>query len=127
MARERYEGACHCGRVRFVAYGDLATATVCNCSLCEKKAFIHLIVQPEDFELLGGAADLTTYEFNTRTAKHRFCKVCGIHPFYTPRSDPDRVDVNVRCLAGVDVERLTLASFDGRNWEQAIAGRLPWR
>jgi hypothetical protein len=53
--------------------------------------------------------------------------VCGIHPFYTPRSDPDRVDVNVRCLAGVDVERLTLASFDGRNWEQAIAGRLPWR
>ena len=127
MATERYEGACHCGRVRFSARGDLAKATVCNCSMCTKKGFIHLIVAPEDFELVAGAEALLTYEFNTGTAKHRFCKVCGIHPFYTPRSDPDKVDVNVRCLAGVDVERLAPARFDGRNWEDAIQGRVPWR
>jgi hypothetical protein len=127
MAKERYEGSCHCGRVRFVARGDLAKATVCNCSMCTKKGFIHLVVAPEDFELLAGADDLALYEFNTRVAQHRFCKVCGVHPFYTPRSDPDKVDVNVRCLEGVDLDRLTLAPFDGRNWEQSMRGDVPWR
>lgn len=60
-------------------------------------------------------------------AKHHFCRVCGIHPFYIPRSDPDKIDVNVRCLDGVDLARLEVSSFDGRNWEQAIEGRLSWR
>jgi hypothetical protein len=127
MAKERYEGSCHCGRVRFVASADLAAATICNCSMCTKKGFVHLIIAPEDFELLAGADALASYEFNTKTAKHRFCKTCGIHPFYTPRSDPDKIDVNARCLEGVDVERLSPARFDGRNWEDAIEGELPWR
>lgn len=123
----QYEGRCHCGRVKFVARGDLANAVVCNCSICTKKGFVHLIVSPEDFELLSGADDLTTYEFNTKVAKHRFCKVCGLHPFYTPRSDPDKIDVNVRCLDGVEVDALRLASFDGENWEHAIEGEVSWR
>jgi hypothetical protein len=127
MAKESYEGSCHCGRVRFGVRGDLSQATVCNCSMCTMKGFIHLIVPSEDFELRSGADDLALYEFNTRIAKHRFCKVCGIHAFYTPRSDPDKVDVNVRCLAGVDLDRLAPARFDGRHWEEAIEGRLPWR
>jgi hypothetical protein len=127
MAKERYEGACHCGRVRFAVRVDLATATICNCSMCTKKGFVHLIVPPEDFELVAGAEALATYEFNTRTAKHRFCQTCGIHPFYTPRSDPGKIDVNARCLTGVEVERLSPARFDGRNWEEAIEGPLPWR
>jgi hypothetical protein len=127
MAKERYEGACHCGRVRFAARGDLAKVTVCNCSMCTRKGFIHLIVEPEDFELLAGADALATYEWGTKTAKHRFCKVCGIHPFYTPRSDPDKIDVNARCLAGVDVERLIPSRFDGQHWELAMQGRVPWR
>jgi hypothetical protein len=127
MAAGRYEGSCHCGRVRFRVEGDLARVTVCNCSMCTMKGFIHLIVPPEAFELLSGADDLVTYEFNTKTAKHRFCGVCGVHPFYTPRSDPDKVDVNVRCLEGVDVGRLAPARFDGRHWEEAIEGRVPWR
>jgi hypothetical protein len=132
MAEQRYEGACHCGRVRFVARGDLAKATVCNCSMCTMKGYIHLVVAPEDFELVAGADDLALYEWGTKIAKHRFCKVCGIHPFYTPRSDPDKIDVNVRCLAGVDVDGLEPARFDGRNWEESMtaleAQRLvPWR
>jgi hypothetical protein len=127
MARQRFEGGCHCGRVRFVVHGDLAAATLCNCSLCTKKAFIHLIVPPEDFELTSGRDQLTTYRFNTGVAQHHFCQVCGSHPFYVPRSDPDKMDVNVRCLDGVDVGGLDLPTFDGRNWEQAITGKLSWR
>src|SRR5689334_23620320 len=111
------EGGCHCGRVRFRVTGDLAQTTVCNCSICTKKGFLHLIVAPEQFELLSGADALATYEFNTRVAKHRFCRHCGIHAFYTPRSDPDKVDVNVRCLDGLDLATLRVAPFDGRNWE----------
>jgi hypothetical protein len=127
MAKMRYEGSCHCGRVRFVVRGDLSTAAVCNCSICVKKGFIHLIVRPEDFELVSGREDLSTYEFNTKTAKHQFCRTCGMHPFYVPRSDPDKMDVNVRCLDGVDIERLDFATFDGKNWERAIAGEISWR
>ena len=121
------EGGCHCGRVRFRVTADLALVTECNCSICAKKGILHLIVPPEQFELLSGKDDLTVYEFNTKIAKHMFCKHCGIHPFYVPRSDPDKIDVNVRCLEGVDPAALDVKEFDGRNWEHAMAGRVPWR
>jgi len=115
-----YTGACHCGRVTFRVHADLASATICNCSMCTKKGFIHLIVEPSQFELLSGASELTSYRFNTGVAQHRFCKHCGIHPFYTPRSDPDKVDVNVRCLDNVELSALELQLFDGKHWEDAI-------
>jgi hypothetical protein len=118
-----YDGGCHCGRVRYRVKADLASVTSCNCSICTKKGFLHLIVPRDRFELLSGADDLATYEFNTRTAKHHFCRTCGIHSFYVPRSDPDMIDVNVRCLADVDTAGLIPTSFDGHNWERAIAER----
>ena len=124
---QTYEGGCHCGKVRFRVTADLDRVTYCNCSMCSKKGFLHLIVAPEQFELLNGKDNLATYEFNTHTAKHTFCKTCGIHPFYVPRSDPDKIDVNVRCLDGVDVSALRLGYFDGQNWEHAMEGRVPWR
>ena len=122
-----YEGGCHCGRVRFRVTADLDRVTECNCSMCGKKGFLHQIVPPERFELLCGKEDLATYQFNTKVARHTFCKVCGIHPFYVPRSDPDKIDVNVRCLDGIDVSTLTLRPFDGRHWEEAMQRRVPWR
>ena len=122
-----YEGGCHCGRVRFRVTADLDRVTECNCSMCTKKGFLHLIVPPERFELLSGRDDLTTYEFNTRVAKHHFCRHCGVHSFYVPRSDPDKIDVNVRCLDGVDPGKITVARFDGRHWEASIGDRPPWR
>ena len=122
-----YEGGCHCGRVRFRVTADLASVTECNCSICMKKGFLHLIVPLGSFELLNGRDALTTYRFNTGTAKHTFCATCGIHPFYVPRSDPDKIDVNVRCLDGVDPSTLKLHHFDGRNWERANAEGVPWR
>ena len=89
--------------------------------MCTKKGFLHLIVPPAQFELLSGADDLTVYTFNTGIAKHQFCRHCGVHPFYVPRSDPDKIDVNVHCLEGVDPGTLTIGSFDGANWEASIA------
>jgi hypothetical protein len=121
------EGGCHCGRVRFRVTADLARVAECNCSVCIKKGILHLIVPPDRFELLSGRDDLTTYEFNTRVAKHTFCKHCGMHPFYVPRSDPDKVDVNARCLDDVDLAAISPAKFDGRNWETAIQDHVPWR
>ena len=118
-----YEGGCHCGRVRFRVQGPLDEISDCNCSICGKKGFLHWIVAPERFELLSGADDIATYTFNTGVARHTFCRHCGIHPFYTPRSDPDKVDVNARCLDAVDLTKVRVRTFDGRNWEQAKTDR----
>jgi hypothetical protein len=126
-ALRTYEGGCHCGRVRFRVTASLDRVTYCNCSICSKKGFLHLIVAREQFELLRGKEALTTYRFNTGVAQHTFCATCGIHPFYVPRSDPDKIDVNVRCLDGVDLAALAIGQFDGRNWEHAMEGRVPWR
>ena len=121
------QGGCHCGRVRFKVTADLDRVTYCNCSMCSKKGFLHLIVPPEHFELVSGKDNLTTYEFNTRTAKHTFCKTCGIHAFYVPRSDPDKIDVNVRCIDGIDLSSLSVKTFDGQHWEEAMGQKVPWR
>jgi hypothetical protein len=118
-----HEGGCHCGKVRFRVRDALASVTLCNCSMCEKKGFLHLIVPEECFELLSGEDELTTYRFNTGVAAHRFCRTCGIHSFYVPRSDPDKIDVNLRCLDGVDVASVPVVPFDGRQWEEAMATR----
>jgi hypothetical protein len=122
-----YEGGCHCGRVRFRVSAELDGITDCNCSICTKKGFLHLIVPPEQFELVSGADALAEYRFNTGTARHMFCRFCGIHPFYVPRSDPDKIDVNLRCLEDIDLAAIEKQPFDGRNWEQAIEQPVPWR
>jgi hypothetical protein len=92
-----------------------------------QKAFLHLIVPNEQFKLLSGSDELSTYRFNTGVAQHHFCRHCGVHSFYVPRSDPDKIDVNVRCLDGVDVASLSAAKFDGQNWEEAIKLRKDTR
>ncbi len=120
---QTYEGGCHCGNVRFRVTADLADVLDCNCSICTKKGFLHLIVPPERFTLLRGADALTTYQFNTGIARHTFCRTCGMHPFYVPRSDPDKIDVNVRCLDGIDIAAIRPKPFDGRDWETALHHR----
>ncbi len=128
MDEERvcYEGGCHCGAVRFRVFISEAEhiASDCNCSICYKKGFLHLIVPPDRFTLLNGADVLATYTFNTGIAKHTFCRVCGIHPFYRPRSHPNAIDVNVRCLDDDVLTRFQIEAFDGANWEQNVH-RLP--
>ena len=120
---QTHTGGCHCGRVRFRVTAELTAVSDCNCSMCTKKGILHLIVPPERFELLSGREDLTTYTFNTGVAQHHFCRHCGIHSFYVPRSDPDKIDVNARCLDGVDPRTLAAEPFDGRHWEAAMERR----
>ena len=113
-----YQGSCHCGAVRFTveAPEDLEVER-CNCSICSKSGFLHLIVPASNFTLLQGQDSLATYTFNTGVARHTFCSICGIKSFYTPRSNPDGVDVNVNCLDTLPAS-LSISEFDGQNWEQ---------
>lgn len=115
------EGGCHCRAVRFRVRFDKPEATDCNCSICTMKGFLHYIVPADAFELVSGADVLSEYRFGTGIARHRFCRVCGIHSFYVPRSHPDGIDVNVRCLDGNAIERFTVTPFDGRHWEENVA------
>lgn len=114
------EGGCHCGRVRFRVRADRLEALDCNCSICTKKGFLHLIVARDAFDLLSGEAALVTYTFGTGVAKHTFCGTCGMHPFYTPRSHPNGIDVNIRCLDGDAATLFTISKFEGREWEANI-------
>ena len=116
----RLQGGCHCGAVRFRVRVKDFQAVDCNCSICSKKGFLHLIVPKADFELLQGSDFLTVYQFNTHQARHTFCRRCGIHSFYYPRSHPDGVDVNLRCLDGNVLDQFAIEPFDGQNWEDNI-------
>jgi len=115
-----YQGGCHCGAVRFQVLVEEHSAIDCNCSICLKKGFLHLIVPQSNFTLISGANVLTTYTFNTGTAKHTFCRICGIHSFYHPRSHPDAIDINIRCLDGDVLSLFDIKPFDGANWEANI-------
>ena len=117
-------GGCHCGGVQWKALTeDDVVVQDCNCSICEKTGFLHLIVPRTSFELLSGDETLATYMFNTGVAKHYFCKVCGVKSFYVPRSNPDGYSLNLRCMDQSQFSSVTIEKLDGRNWEQS-AGKL---
>jgi hypothetical protein len=114
-----HRGGCHCGRVRFEVEAPAELEVqLCNCSICSMTAYLHLIVPKSRFRLVQGRDDLTTYTFNTGIAQHHFCKFCGIKSFYVPRSNPDGISVNARCLDPGTVSGLRITDFDGRNWEE---------
>lgn len=113
-----HSGSCHCSAVSFtVLLGAKVEAERCNCSICTKSGLVQIIVPRRDFALVSGGEYLTTYTFNTGVAKHTFCKICGIKPFYTPRSNPDGISINLSCLDEAP-EQLRIKDFDGQHWEQ---------
>ena len=115
-------GGCHCGAVRFAAELPAAVEVLdCNCSICAKTGFKHLIVPHGDFELLAGGPALTSYRFGTGTAEHLFCRNCGVKSFYQPRSHPEAWSVNLNALDNADDLSVSVTAFDGRHWEQAAA------
>lgn len=112
-----YSGSCHCKAIRFTVEAPTHIEAIqCNCSMCSQCGFLHLIVPLSKFKLLSGQDKITTYTFNTGVAKHKFCKVCGIKPFYTPRSNPDGIDINIHCLDEAPPS-MTISHYDGQNWE----------
>ena len=115
---ELYKGSCHCGAIQFEVSAPQDLELVrCNCSICFKSGFLHLIVPKSRFTLLKGEEFINTYRFGTMVAAHTFCKVCGVKPFYTPRSNPDGVDVNAHCLDPAP-SLFSITDFDGQNWEK---------
>ncbi|MBL6751746.1 MAG: GFA family protein [Nevskia sp.] len=118
-----HRGGCHCGAVRFEFLAPAqVTVQRCNCSVCAMTGFVHLIVPGADFSLLRGADRLQAYTFNTGTARHLFCAVCGVKSFYVPRSNPDGYSVNLRCIEPGTIGQVQYEDFDGRNWEAHGAG-----
>jgi len=113
-----YSGGCHCGAIRFEVETDgKVTCQECNCSICSKTSYLHLIAPKSKFKLLQGTNHLTTYTFDSGEAKHLFCKTCGIKSYYIPRSNPGGFSINVRCLDNPPTD-VTIEPFDGKNWEQ---------
>lgn len=120
-----YNGGCHCQKVRFelTLENPLEETKVilCNCSMCDKYGFLHLIVPKEQVQLNMNSDQLTNYQFNTKTAKHYFCKNCGVKSFYQPRSHPKSWSINARCLDDYPNKKLSIEYFDGQNWEDNIS------
>ena len=117
-----HRGGCHCRRVSFEVDAPARIEVLdCNCSICRMSGFLHLIVPVARFRLLSGADDLSEYAFNTGTARHLFCRHCGVKSFYVPRSHPDGIDVNARCLDAGTVEQMTVVPFDDNDREAATA------
>jgi len=117
-----HAGGCHCGAVRFEVDAPARLEVYeCNCSLCGMLGFRHLIIPRSRFRLLSGEGTLSEYRFNTGVARHLFCRQCGIKSFYVPRSNPEGISVNLRCLDLATIESVRLLEFDGRHWEQSAA------
>ncbi|MDP6706314.1 MAG: GFA family protein [Alphaproteobacteria bacterium] len=114
-----HKGGCHCGRVRFEVKAPAElNLSECNCSVCAKSGYLGMTVPKERFRLLQGEDSLTTYTFNTGVARHLFCSHCGIKSFYVPRSHPDGINVNARCLDPGTIAQTTVRPFNGQEWEQ---------
>jgi len=112
-------GGCHCGRVKFAIEipGEI-TVQRCNCSICRKSGYLHLIVGANHFSLLEGEQSLVEYRFHTGVARHLFCGFCGIKSFYVPRSHPDSFSVNLNCIDLPDGVDVRIEEFNGRHWSE---------
>ena len=112
----RYEGSCHRGAVRFEIETDFPELTTCDCSICRRRNALMVKVHESAFRLVAGGHSLAEYRFHTGTARHYFCKVCGIYPFHRKRVTPDFYGVNVHCLhdfspEGIPVRRAAGAAM----------------
>ncbi|KAL2039522.1 hypothetical protein N7G274_007794 [Stereocaulon virgatum] len=117
-----HRGSCHCGKVQLsiMHTPDLIDMRECNCSMCSMKGFIGFVIKADALKSLEGKEHLQEYRFNTGTAKHWFCKTCGISPLTVPRSFPEGYNINYRCLNRDNVRSATIIPRDGQNWEASF-------
>jgi hypothetical protein len=129
--QEEFLVRCHCGRVqaKFVCDAHQLAAWDCNCSDCAMRKNIHIIVPESDFSLqmpLETLEDATIlYQWGTKTASRRFCRTCGVLPWYRPRSNPDGVSITIYCVdwtkgGTVQPPHIDIVPFDGTNWEESM-------
>jgi hypothetical protein len=128
MSNKNYQGGCHCGAVRFNFKLERSIEDTqilrCNCSMCEKLGFLHIIISKQEFELTSHWNQLNCYQFNTKVAKHYFCQTCGVKSFYQPRSHPDCWSVNARCVDKISNYELAIEDFNGKQWSDNISNIL---
>ena len=113
----RYRGSCHCGKVAYEVEGEIKSAMACNCSMCQRKGSLLWFVPREQFTLLTPEDAAKKYFFNKHVIAHRFCPECGIHPYADGQDAKGNkmAAVNVRCLEGIDLEKVPVTNFDGRS------------
>lgn len=114
----KYIGSCHCEKVSYEVDLEIDQVISCNCSHCQKRGALLVFAPADSFLLIRGSEDLTKYTFNKKVIDHLFCKHCGIESFSQgkDKEGKETVAINVRCLNGVDIEKLTLVEYDGKNW-----------
>ncbi len=112
---KEYFGGCHCGDIRFKFYSkESVEVWKCNCSICRLNDYEHLFINHDDFKIIKGKELISEYSFSSKTAKHLFCKKCGIKSFYQPRSHPDSYSINLKCVQEPP-EINNIVNFDGKN------------
>jgi hypothetical protein len=112
----KHTGGCLCGKVRYEVEMEIGKVISCNCSICSKRGSLLAFAPESSFKLLSGANDLQDYQFNKHVIHHLFCKTCGIVSFAkgkSPKGDEVRA-INVRCLDGIDIEKLDIMHYDGK-------------
>lgn len=113
-----YEGSCHCGAIRFsFEHAPIEKGLRCNCSICSRKGGMMSpdAIAPEDFMNEAKKGALGLYQFGAKTAKHYFCKHCGIYPFHETARKPGHFRVNLGCVEGIDTFQLEADTFDGKH------------
>jgi hypothetical protein len=112
----KYNGSCHCGRVAFEVEGEIKGAVSCNCSICQRKGSLLWFAPREKLRLLTPETAASAYTFNKHVIKHRFCPVCGIHPYGEGvDSKGDSIAaINIRCPDGIDLAAIPTRNYDGR-------------
>ncbi len=113
-----FTGSCHCGAVSFSYEGEAITKGLrCNCSICSRKGAMMSAeaIPPEKFKIEAREGALGLYQFGAKTAKHYFCKECGIYTFHETARKPGHYRVNLGCVEGIDVFSLEADVFDGKH------------
>jgi hypothetical protein len=112
-----HQGSCHCGKVAFEVDGEIDSGLACNCSICQRKGSLLWFVPRGQLRVTAGEDALATYTFNKHVIRHRFCPVCGMHPF-GEGTDPKGnaiAAINLRCLTDIDLEAVPVHHYDGRS------------
>ena len=115
---QKYLGSCHCGAITFSYEGEkIEKGLRCNCSFCSRRGALMTteVVAEQDLHIEARDDALGLYQFGAKTARHFFCKRCGIYPFHQPSRFPDHFRINIACLDGPDPDSLPVEIFDGKN------------
>ena len=122
-----WSGSCHCGAVRFRVEAEIDELTRCDCSLCRRKGALMAKVHESGLTIEAGEDQLTLYQWNTRIARHWFCRTCGIYTFHRKRAAPDHYGVNVGCLEDFDPQAFAFRLADGLTMSvRSGEGRPEW-